>query len=156
MTTKTEHWIVAFGTTLAISTVGCSRSDDRGATPAETDRASTVELTSAEVPPAPATATASSYRSVVEGERRALRSRVDEAVGNIDRILVERSGDRRSVPFNTPGSMAPTLRASGDVDRLVDRRAALADHARSLDSADERGWDELKATIERDLVEPSP
>lgn len=72
------------------------------------------------------------YLAAVRREQRGLDLRLDDAVTRIDRRLAAHVAAER-----------PAL--------LEARRRLIADR-RLIEKSDERGWDELKAEIERDLA----
>jgi len=123
---------VAFLFVAAVFTIAC----DRPATPpaASEEPASVATMTSAELTPGNETGndTRNGYRDAVRREQRDLDGRIQEALGTLDRRLGTRPADR-----------AQLLRA----------RQRLAADQRLVAKSDERGWDELKAEVERDVLQ---
>lgn len=109
----------------AILTIGC----DRPASPPVTreEPASVATVTNADVP---TTDSKNDYLQAVRREQLQLEAKIDDALAGIDRRLGTRPAERQA---------------------LLARRSRLAADKRLIGKSDERGWDELKAEIERDL-----
>ena len=86
--------------------------------------------------------------AAVRREQLELRARLQEDVDDIDTKLawlkVDFHKDRGYV-FDSKSKDAKKIQ------QLIDRRQKLAADINIVDRSDERGWDEIKATIERDL-----
>lgn len=109
----------------AILTIGCDRPAPSSVV--HDGPASVTTVTSGDVP---TTDSKNDYAQAVSREKRQLEAKLEEALSGIDRRLGTRPGER---------------------EVLLDRRARLAADQRLIAKSDERGWDELKAEIERDL-----
>lgn len=108
-----------------ILTIGC----DRPASPpaVREEPAAVATITNADVP---TTDSKDDYLQAVRREQLQLEAKIDDALAGIDRRLGTRPGERQA---------------------LLERRSRLAADKRLIGKSDERGWDELKAEIERDL-----
>jgi len=113
-------------------TLGCNKASEK---------TSTTETTSAEIdlgtaPTAP-TAPKDDYLATIRREQLVLRGHLEEAIAGLDHEI----GDLQKAPH--PNSAA--------IRELTRRRQTLEADALVVDRSDERGWDELKATVEHDL-----
>lgn len=122
--------------TAAICATACNKATD--------DKPGVTNTTSVELPSNPTVAAPEpakdDYLSTVRREQIALKTRLDDAMSGIDHQVSD-------------------LRRTGHIDSaeahdLMDRRATLAADSEVVSKSDERGWDELKATVEHDLEEP--
>lgn len=109
----------------AILTIGCDRPSPPVVT--QEEPASVTTVTNADVP---TTDSRNEYLQAVRREQLQLEAKIDDALAGLDRRLGTRPGDRQA---------------------LLERRSRLAADKRLIGKSDERGWDELKAEIERDL-----
>jgi hypothetical protein len=114
---------------LTLFVAACHRSPPRERTNAN------VETAPVEDPAAVRIARHDGYSATVQREQLELRGRLREDIQAIDAELATRHGT--------------STRA--EITRLLARRSLLEEDVGTLDRADERGWDELKATIENDL-----
>lgn len=122
---KSAVFAVAFPLAASVFTVAC----DRPAAPpvvTEEPSASTM-VASSELGK---TTSNDGYREAVRREQRELDARIQESLEAVDRKLGTR----------------PTERA-----QLLGTRQRLAADQRLIAKSDERGWDELKAEVERDV-----
>ena len=111
----------------AVLTTACDRP---AAPPADVEEpAAPTTLAAAEL--APTLAPANEYREAVRREQRQLDAQLQLALEGIDRKLGTRPQER---------------------PQLLRTRQRLAADQRLVAKSDERGWDELKAEVERDLV----
>lgn len=92
------------------------------------------------------------YLATVRREQLDLRARLQREIDQIDRKLAA-----MKVELRDGGPVIdPRAKNAAQIRQLVDRRARLQEDMTTVERADERGWDELKATIERDLDESRP
>lgn len=92
------------------------------------------------------------YFTTIRREQLELRARLQREIDQIDRRLAE-----LKVELRDGGPVIdPKAKNAAQVRQLVDRRARLHEDLTTVERADERGWDELKSTIERDLDEGRP
>lgn len=78
----------------------------------------------------PTTDSKDDYLQAVRREQLQLEAKIDDALARLDRRLGTRPAERQAI---------------------LERRSRLAADKRLIGKSDERGWDELKAEIERDL-----
>ena len=117
---------VAFPLVAAVFTVACDR---HVAPPAAVEEGvSTTTLTSAEI--TPKNDDRDGYRAAVRREQRDLDGQIQLALEAIDRKLGTHPNERA---------------------QLLRTRNRLAADQRLVAKSDERGWDELRAEVERDL-----
>lgn len=134
---------------VASGPAGCKRS--------EPDRhdVGQAELHSGELPPPPQKPVVeeSSYLRAVRREQVVLEARLRDRLEAIDgRVAALRVG----TPEETRASgrfVAPDTKNERRVRALLERRSQLERDLGAVERADERGWDELKANVERDLDE---
>lgn len=92
------------------------------------------------------------YVVVVRREQLALRARLHERIAEIDTALaglrVAPHEPRRAV---ARGRVASETTEAERIEALVRSREVLKADLLTLELADDRGWDEIKASIERDL-----
>lgn len=121
--------------TAAICATGCKKATD--------DKPGVTHTTSAELPSnttvAPPEPAKDDYLATVHREQLALSARIDDHLGTIDRQV---SDLRRAGRMGTP-----------EAQELLARRQTLEADSAVVARSDERGWDELKATVEHDLGE---
>ena len=86
--------------------------------------------------------------ATVRREQLQLRARIQDDIRDIDGRLAALDVQQRDGRF----VVDPKSRSSARVKALLDRRSRLREHATTVDRADEHGWDELKATVEKDLA----
>ena len=88
------------------------------------------------------------YLAAVRREQLELRGRLQEEIDSVDKELSVLKGDLHK---NSGVAVDPKSKGAQTLDELLRRRQQLEDDMNLLERADERGWDELKATIERDI-----
>jgi hypothetical protein len=89
------------------------------------------------------------YFAVVRREQLQLRARVQEQIDAIDKQLAALKVEFRDGRY----VQDPRSKNAAKIDELLERRRLLEEDANVLERADERGWDEVKGEIERDLSE---
>ncbi|MBX3229454.1 MAG: hypothetical protein KIT84_17450 [Labilithrix sp.] len=134
MRTKLGIFGLSVAALCASLALACNKASDK-------DKVGTTETTSAEIEPAaPTPAPKDDYLATVRREQLVLRGRLEEEIRAIDHQLTQL---RRSPKANATA-----------IEALVERKQTLEADANVVDRADERGWDELKATVEHDLEGP--
>lgn len=89
------------------------------------------------------------YFTAVRREQLDLRARLQEAIDEIDRnLLAVRTAQGRERRADGP--------RQSQIQELLRRRATFAADIQRINRSDERGWDETKAEIERDLTPRAP
>jgi hypothetical protein len=97
------------------------------------------------------------YVVVVRREQLALRARLHERIAEIDTALAGlRVAPRETRRAVARGRVDGETSEAKRVEALVRSREVLKDDLFTLELADERGWDEIKASIERDLEVHGP
>jgi len=87
------------------------------------------------------------YFASVRREQLELRARLEQAIEATEREL-----RALNVELDDAGPAAgPRSKNAARIKGLLERRARLKDDVTTVERADERGWDELKRAIERDL-----
>lgn len=126
--------VVVVAALCASLALGCNKASEK---------TSTTETTSAEINvngdlgTAPARAPKDDYLATVRREQLVLRSRIEETIAALDHEI---SDLRKATAPNTAA-----------IQELLTRRQTLEADATVVGRSDERGWDELKATVEHDL-----
>ena len=130
----------------AVCTSACKKSADD-----EHRRASRTELREQRTaPPEPhVIGERNDYFATVRREQLQLRARLQEEIGAIDRKLAEMKVELRDGGY----VVDPRSRNAARIKELIERRTQLEEDIATVERADERGWDELKGTIEKDLGE---
>ena len=129
----------------ALCTSACKKS------PEVEHRASEAELRSALTEP-PRTRVAddrNGYFATVRREQLQLRARIQDDIADIDQNLAALKVERRDGRYVFDREAKNAAR----IKQLLERRSRLYEHALTVERADERGWDDLKATVEQDLRE---
>ncbi|HVH47191.1 MAG TPA: hypothetical protein VM925_32860 [Labilithrix sp.] len=142
---------LALGAAVLAACIGaCKKSPET-----EQREAAEAELRSAEAPatpPKPLVDEKNAYLAVVRREQLELRAHLQEDIDDIDKKLAELKVDARDGGF----LVDPTSKNAVRIRALLERRSQLEQDAATVERADERGWDELKATIEKDLARNRP
>lgn len=134
---------VLLGAAIATVCSGACRKDTEG------KKAGAAELRSATETRTQGSDGKAEYLVTVRREQLELRGRLQRDIDDVDRKLAE-----LKVELRDGGSMAdPKSKRAGRLKELVERRTQLEEHAATLERADERDWDEVKATIEKDVRE---
>lgn len=123
---------------LLVFVVGCSR---REVPVDDTKVGEPVQITAASTTGQP-----ESYLAAVRREQVSLRARVVEEIAVVDKRIL-------ALQHPEGASGDPDSAAAATLGALIVRRQRLRDDVVSIDRADERGWDELKAEIEHDLAQ---
>lgn len=116
-----------------------------------------VELTSGEpsARPEQPRADENSYLGAVRREQLTLTARVREEIESVDvRLAALRSHASKDARPSGRFVVADSKKERR-VRALLERRSELEQDLATVQRADERGWDELKANVERDLAEPT-
>jgi hypothetical protein len=88
------------------------------------------------------------YLAAVRREQLDLRSRLQEELDDIDKKLADLKTE-----FHKDGGyqVDPRSKDAAKIRALLQRRSVLESDVNLVERSDERGWDETKANIERDL-----
>lgn len=86
--------------------------------------------------------------ATVRREQLQLRARLQQDIREIDGRLAALDVERRDGRY----VVDPKSRSAARAKALVERRSRLREHATTVERADERGWDELKKAVEKDLA----
>ncbi len=136
--------VVLGASVAALCTSACKKASD------ETHRrpGSEANIHSARVvPPTESAASKNDFFATVRREQLQLRARIQEDIAEVDARLAELGVGRRNGQY----VIDPNAKNAARVRELLARRHRLEEHAATVERADERGWDELKATVEQDL-----
>ena len=126
----------------ALCTSACKK------TPDERGRASQVQLRSATIGPhTQIIGGENDHFATVRREQLQIRARLEAEIADIDEELVALRVERRDGRY----VVDPMAKSAARTKQLLEHRRRLEEHAATVERADERGWDELKATVERDL-----
>ncbi len=88
--------------------------------------------------------------TTVRREQLDLRARLQREIDELDRKLADLKVELRDGGY----VVDPKAKHAARVKELVERRDQLHEDMLTVERADEHDWDEIKATIERDLGEP--
>lgn len=149
MRSNQRFLVLALGATIAaVFTGGCKKGAE---TKPETAEA---ELSSAETQKGGEKVVdeRNAYFAVVRREQLELRARLQEEIDAIDKRLNALKVEFREGHY----VQDPKSRNAAKIDELLEHRRQLEEDAIIVERADERGWDELKAMIERDLANSRP
>jgi len=126
----------------ALCTSACKK------TPEDRERASRAQLRSASMEPqTQVIGEENDHFATVRREQLRLRARLHDQIADVDEELAALKVERRDGRY----VVDPMARSAARTKRLLEQRRRLEEHAMTVERADERGWDDLKATVERDL-----
>lgn len=117
-------------------------------TPNDHTEAATAELRSADAPVEVRAGESNAYLATVRREQLALRTRLRERIDALDSQL---AALRVDAPGESGSFVDPHAKNAGRIRALIDQRTQLEVDLAAVDRADERGWDDVKASIEHDL-----
>lgn len=145
---KTKALALVLGAVLAaLCTNACKKSAETERTEADkTELRSAEQVTEARKE---AAGEKNDYLAAVRREQLELRGRLQEEIDDLDKKLMDLKVDTKkkdgSLWIDSRSKDAPKIRA------FLQRRQQLESDLVQVERSDERGWDFLKATVERDL-----
>jgi hypothetical protein len=89
------------------------------------------------------------YFTAVRREQLDLRARIQEEIDDIDKKLADLKVDAKK---DGGFVVDPRSKDAAKIRTLLQRRAKLQAHMSAVEHSDERGWDLLRANVERDLA----
>jgi hypothetical protein len=129
----------------AACTTGCKKSSE--AEKVARDRSTAREEGS---PGKEAVEEPNAYLAAVRREQLELRARLHAEIDEIDRALLALKLDAERGQPGRPIAGTAT-KETKKIRELLDRRKLLEDDLHRVNMSDERGWDELKSDVERNL-----
>ncbi len=142
--------VLALGAVATVCTAACNKSSDTERKEADKAEVRAEEKTT-EVRKE-AAQERNEYLTTVRREQLDLRGRLQGEIDDIDKKLLDLKVDMRKdggALFDSKSKDAKRIQ------ELIARRERLVADANLVDRADERGWDETKATVEKDLKDKS-